>query len=409
MKAERTIVARLTPRVPAGIASIGMKGSRAVDLVMELVTLKTESLRLNQIHYGTVKIPYVDASQAPEETVVVCRTEEDLVELHCHGGMAVSQAILRAVESAGAEVVDGEGFLDEIAQNANEASIASRLLCAKTDRVAAHLIDQLNGSFIGELGSLLRCIEKFEASQDRSERDALREKIRRLIELGERFASKWIEGWSIVLAGPPNVGKSSLMNQIVGQRKSIVHPEAGTTRDWVEAHAVIAGWPVRLSDTAGVRHASEEIEAAGVERSISQIEQADLLLLVVDSTCGWTETHARLSEFATCPVIICWNKIDLNPREPDLAAAYPIVKLSCRQEFDQAADSDRGTSKSIPAEAGVSELLNCITAELFDDAPDEGAAIPTTAEQMLALKQALTSVDDGKFSNANELIRQLLC
>lgn len=396
MNADSVIAARLTPGVPAGIATIGLRGLRASALVLELTNLKAKSLKLNQIHYGTFRIRKSGSeSNVAEETVVVCRTREDVVELHCHGGVAVSRAILEAVETAGAEIVDSAEFLGGLAGNPSEANVASQLLQAKTDRVASHLIDQLNGSFRVRVQELLRRVEASIATADRDEMETLSREVRRMLDLGERFAAKWIEGWSIVLAGPPNVGKSSLMNRIVGQQKSIVHHEAGTTRDWVEAQTVIAGWPVRLSDTAGIRAASEEIEAAGVEFSVAQVEQADLLLLVVDSTSGWSDTHSRLCELSACPVIVCWNKIDLNPSVPNLEIGYPVVPLSCKGE------AGVGTE-------GLEGLLNSISGELFHDAPTENEAIPIAEDERRKLNAALECLEAEKPSEAADVFRALL-
>ncbi|MFK7738353.1 MAG: GTPase [Pirellulaceae bacterium] len=409
MKVDRTLAARLTPGVPAGIATIGVKGDRAEELVLGLTRLKTKSLKLNQVHYGVFRIPQPsDESRIAEETVVVCRTQVDLVELHCHGGVAVSSAILRAVESAGAVIAEADEFMLCLSTNVGEANIMSQLVRAKTDQVASHLVDQLSGSFIREIQNLLQRAEKLTRLHERDELDSLCKDIRRALDLGERFAAKWTHGWSIVLAGPPNVGKSSLMNRIVGQQKSIVHHEAGTTRDWVEAQTVIEGWPVRLSDTAGVRDASEEIEVSGVKRSIAQIEQADLLVLVVDSTDGWTETHTRLRELAPCPTIVCWNKIDLNPQRPDMETDSPIVLMSCLSEVDESSGTKPGKAESNPSDARLSELLECIAEQLFNDPPDEGAAIPVSSGQLDLLNHAWACVEGGDYSKASEHLRVLL-
>ncbi|MFN3192768.1 MAG: GTPase [Aureliella sp.] len=346
---QAVVAARITPPIAAGIATIAIRGKRAAEIVLELAELKPKALRVGRIHFGrwplnarpeiyagTTGAEESDSSEAKNlfaEEVVVCRISEHQVEIHCHGGVAVCNAILDSLGSKGALLVTAEEFPTNDLRSL-ERLAEQQLIQATTDRVAAILLTQLNGVLRRELETVLRTlIESAESHED------VKQSIAGLIRSAE-YGLKLMDGFSVVLAGPPNVGKSSLLNRLAGQTKSIVHEEAGTTRDWVEVRTVFDGWPVVLSDTAGVRDTEDQIEAMGVHFAEEQMRSADIVVAVVDSTEGWTETHDHIVQQATCPVIVCWNKVDLVDELQDLpsgiagAAKWPQIRTSCSKLED---------------------------------------------------------------------------
>ena len=172
---------------------------------------------------------------------------------------------------------------------------------------------------------------------------------------------------------PPNVGKSSLINALTGSQQSIVHHEAGTTRDWIEAPTWVDGWPVCLTDTAGLRAADDQVERQGVQRARQRIAVADLVVLVVDATVGWTDQHQWLME--TCQqrarppkLLAAWNKIDLAPEaRADAPAGLTLVCCSAVQPPTQ--------------------LLAALVQQLVPEVPLPGTAVPVAEEQIELLEQ----------------------
>src|SRR5690606_32021057 len=182
--------------------------------------------------------------------------------------------------------------------------------------------------------------------------------------------------WRVVLAGPPNVGKSSLINAILGYRRSITLDQPGTTRDVLEAQTVIEGWPVRLSDTAGIRDAADcEIESAGIELARGELQAADLGL--------WIRDAARLADAdslpapegaANRPVLEVINKIDL--------VAGPVVATAASAEWLPAG----ALATAATSGQGIETLRLRIAAMLVPDHPPAGSPVPINPRQIACLQ-----------------------
>jgi tRNA modification GTPase len=173
-----------------------------------------------------------------------------------------------------------------------------------------------------------------------------------------------VEPWQVVVGGRPNVGKSSLINALVGYGRSIVHPQAGTTRDVVTAATAIAGWPVLLADTAGLRSGGDAVEQAGIELARRQLARADLVLLLFDAGEDWSEADQSL--LAEWPgALVIHNKSDL------AAASGP--------------GRPAGLLTSATRGDGLEQLLGEIAGRLVPEPPPPGTAVPFTAEQVAKL------------------------
>jgi tRNA modification GTPase len=196
-----------------------------------------------------------------------------------------------------------------------------------------------------------------------------------------------VNPWSVVLAGRPNVGKSSLINALLGYERAIVFDTPGTTRDIVTATTACAGWPVTLSDTAGWREEAGELESQGIAAAKAAAGRADLVLIVVDRSQPWTAAEERLLE--ACPhALLVWNKSDLPP---------------------QAATSDRaGVHVSAKTGAGISELLASIALRLVPSAPPPGAAVPFTEVQAKIIAAASAAVQRNDLAAARQELQRLL-
>ena len=391
------VACRLTPDLPAAIATIGIQGSKAVQTVMACCRLSVENLQVGRIHYGLWQVSPSDIAGeqiATSEQVVVCRTGEHAVEVHCHGGTAMSRSLLETLKAAGCQVVSfdawkpGEGDVSHAIGSEAEAA----LLHSTTDRAAAVLLDQLNGAWLG----LLAQFRKHAIQDQRSAAVELLAKTLSWTDLGLHLSKPW----RIVLAGPPNVGKSSIINALTGQEKSIVHAQAGTTRDWLDASTAIDGWPVQLTDTAGVRESSDGIEQAGVERAWSQIDLADLVVIVVDMQVGWTDTHDQLLARAPDKSLIVQNKLDLAVKSQSEEMLLPAEKPD-----DVRMKHVRISCVSAP---GTAPLLKALAAELSTSTPPAGSAVPFRQRHVTLLRKALTEAGEGKLDKADGLLSSII-
>ncbi|MCA9193348.1 MAG: GTP-binding protein, partial [Planctomycetales bacterium] len=287
--------------------------------------------------------------------------------MHCHGGKAVCQAILQSLQRAGCRLCSPTELTTAIRlgepKPRSPIVIAAEqdLICAPTDLVAKILLDQLNGCLTRELISIIGLIadEEFSAAQTRLQ----------ILLKAAQWGTRLNHPWNVVLIGPPNVGKSSLLNALSGLERSIVHEEAGTTRDYVDVCLAIQGWPVRIIDTAGIRDTTDEIESAGIRQTERQIADADLIIFVVDATCeiqqlNWMEMvqaiaansspddSTRVSVLQKVKMMVAWNKIDLlsdqferlysfrNQLEPHQLSELRIVP--CHAAAGENFDSFRG-------------------------------------------------------------------
>lgn len=417
------IAARLTANIPAGIATIAVRGSHAASTVLKLACLRTRHLEQGRIHYGHWPIRSINSQAAlagrksaaevsqtegnrddgrqvlGDEQVVVCRTRVDQVEIHCHGGSAVCDGILASLQAAGCDVIHAEEWPSDQTSPIAQAAEAN-LLRTRTDRAAAVFFDQIDGA----LSNALRDIADDLLGETPQDRQRALEGVQRLLRHAN-FGRRLTSGWKVVLAGPPNVGKSSLINSIVGQTRSIVHATAGTTRDWIDAETVILGWPISITDTAGIREAQDSIEQQGIERALERVKVADLLVLVVDITVGWTHTHEVLREASDAPKLICVTKADLQ------ADWFSAAKLS-RLRISELDSAQTGLSSSVvfastAGEPGCDALIQAIGRQLFENAPPPGAAVPFTDLQQEALSRALELAQRGDTATAAQVLHQL--
>lgn len=313
-----TAVSLLTPPGTGAVAVVEARGPRARDIARALFSKPLPEV--GGFRFGTL---------AGDE-VVLSATEPEAVEVHCHGGSRVARLVLDAFIAAGCEErtprPSDEGF--ELLQS------------ALTLRTANVLLDQLNGAFALEIQRLLALLE--------SEPTSAAEPLHRLAELGHFVGRYLVKPWRVVIAGPPNAGKSSLVNALAGFQRSVVSEVPGTTRDAVSVRVAFDGWPVELIDTAGMRDASG-LEAAGIEQARKELATANRLVWVLDAT----DPNARVPEL-DCSQIVVANKCDLPPA-CEIEGAIRVSALTG---------------------AGVAELARTIVADVPQVPP--GGAVPYT-------------------------------
>ena len=300
---SRPRVVQLTPPGRGAVATLLVAGPNAAKLIASgFHSAKGRPLgaqRLGQIVFGRFRV-----GEHPGEDVVVCRRSEESVELHCHGGHVAVARIREGLIAAGCRGVAWQDWAVEQQPDPIAAAARIALAGARTERTAAVLLDQYHGA-------LRRAVEAIEQAladdQPRSATAGLDALLARA-DLGRHL----VDPWRVILAGSPNVGKSSLINAIVGYRRAIVHPTAGTTRDVVSASTAIDGWPLELSDTAGIRQSDQSVEQSAIALSRRQLASADLVLLVFDRSQSWSDADREL--LASWPdALVVHNKCDLPP------------------------------------------------------------------------------------------------
>lgn len=374
----------------AGIATIAVRGRNAAELVLRLVELRTQKLQPGLVYYGTWRLP--GPADVPEqaggiEQVVVCQTDALQVEVHCHGGTAICQAILDVLAKAGATVVDSHAWPSE--RNCPIAAAAETdLLTTTTDKSAGILLDQMNGALAAAIRILLDDLTR----QNLVSAESRMDQLQRWLPLGARL----IVPWQVVFAGPPNVGKSSLMNCVTGRNDSIVHVQAGTTRDWVDSRTAIGGWPVSIADTAGIRKGGDAIESEGIRRAQELIQTTDLIVLVIDATMGIQTLHEQVVRESRAPVLLAWNKSDLPS-----AASLPTES--------ELAQKTRGIfATSALQRTGIERLISAMGQQLVPTEPPPGEAVPFRPEHRAAIQDAAQRLKLGDIAGSHAQLAKLL-
>jgi len=355
-------VVQLTPPGRGAIASLLVEGPDAVDLV-ESGFVAAGGRPLGSYPLGQIVFGRFAVESHPGEEVVVCRRSEHSIELHCHGGQAAVGRVREMLVRRGGRVVSWQDWV--AGQHADRIARAARvaLADARTERTAAVLLDQYHGA-------LRRAVEAVRDSLTAGNARTATEQLRNLLgraELGRHL----VRPWRVILAGAPNVGKSSLINTLVGYQRAIVHAAPGTTRDVVSATTAIDGWPIELSDTAGLRQPEHAVEQAAIELARRQLTSADLILLVFDSSRPWSQGDRTLWE-SQPEAIVVHNKCDL-PQAPDLPRTQGLLASALTGE-------------------GIERLVRAIAQRLVPAPPPPGAAVPFADDQIAGLRDALAAI-----------------
>ncbi len=278
-------------------------------------------------------------------------TREDSIEIQGHGGSAAAQRILRAVVDAGVRIADPGEFTKRAFLNGRidllQAEAVLDLIQARSDRAAAAALDQLEGrlslAFDALYAALLNVAGDIETTLDFSEDElpptlmgTLLVRLRAVEDDLKQLLSTWSEGHVlrngalIVIGGKTNVGKSTLLNRLLGIDRAIVNSTPGTTRDIIEEQMVINGYPVRLVDTAGLRLTDCEIEGEGIRRARQHVQKADILLYVIDSSQPMDdEDLACLKAKAADKIILVGNKTDIGELICNGTALKDVAYIGC--------------------------------------------------------------------------------
>ena len=409
-----TIAAISTPLGEGAIAIVRLSGPNAISIANKIFRSPNGKNLLNQlshtIHYGHLIDPNLD--EVVEEVMLSLMkgpktfTREDVVEINCHGGLVTVNRVLQLILINGARLAEPGEFTKRAFLNGridlSQAEAVMDLIRAKTDKAMNVALGQMDGRLSRLIKTLrqalLETLAQVEVNIDYPEYDDVeemtlpmiiekctwvREEIDKLL-LTSSQGKILREGLSTAIIGRPNVGKSSLLNSLIQENKAIVTDIAGTTRDIIEEYVNVRGVPLKLVDTAGIRETEDIVERIGVEKSRQVLNEADLILLVLNNAEQLTEEDRKLFEAIEgmdCIVII--NKTDLS------------TKIDMN-EVKRLASDKRVVTTSLLQEEGVDELEEAI-ASLFFEGSIESSDLTyvSNARHISLLHLAKTTVTDA--------------
>lgn len=335
------------------------------------------------------------------------------VEVHCHGGRQAAHRILDSLVAQKCQVILWQEWIRQQALDLLQAEAHIELAAAGTQRTAAILLDQYQGALHREIAALKEEIVSCRDNPDWP-RAAPARKLAALlarVDIGSHL--RW--PWQVVLAGRPNVGKSSLLNGLLGYARAIVFDQPGTTRDILSATTAMEGWPVQLSDTAGMHDSSEPLELQGIGHALEQLSQADLLIWVLDGTglgkaaCEDNpEEILRLAQQqladvrvkfpAELPILMVLNKVDL----VRMQGSWPLPERRNETESPSLIPTSAITGE------GIDLLIAAIVTHLVPHAPAPGDGVPFNDRQQRLLQHASSQLQQAHFQQAIAALDELL-
>ena len=364
-----TIAAISTPPGAGGIGVIRLSGSRVLDILQQIFHPRDPdcSWRSHQLYYGHILAPGAPGQKKiiDEVLAVYMRapktyTREDVVEIHGHGNFLVLQSILELLLQYPVRLADPGEFTKRAFLNGRidltQAEAVIDLLSARTRKGIDMAQNQLSGRLYDHVDAIRQALMHMraivEVAIDFPDEDLEiinHGELTRKLEAGVRGPLALLlrnadqgkifrEGITVVIAGLPNVGKSSLLNTLLQEERALVTAIPGTTRDTIEEYVDIEGIPVRIVDTAGIRDHAEEVEELGIQRARQQMRQADLVLFMIDLAKGISAAdHELFHSIHDKPVILVANKMDLLTQGlPDLTefGNHPLaqVLISARKQ-----------------------------------------------------------------------------
>ncbi|EHD0799322.1 tRNA uridine-5-carboxymethylaminomethyl(34) synthesis GTPase MnmE [Staphylococcus pseudintermedius] len=361
-----TITSISTPMGEGAIGIVRLSGHDAVEIADKLYKGKhlLKDVPTHTINYGHIIDP--ETEEVVEEVMVsVLRaprtfTREDIVEINCHGGILTINRVLELTMTYGARMAEPGEYTKRAFLNGridlSQAEAVMDFIRSKTDRASKVAMNQIEGRLSDlikrQRQSILEILAQVEVNIDYPEYDdvedattefllersqEIKQEIQKLLDTGIQ-GKIMREGLSTVIVGKPNVGKSSMLNNLIQDNKAIVTEVAGTTRDVLEEYVNVRGVPLRLVDTAGIRETEDIVERIGVERSRKALSEADLILFVLNYNEPLTEDDRKLYEvIKNEDAIVIINKTDLEQRL-DLAEVetmvgdMPIIQTSMLQQ-----------------------------------------------------------------------------
>lgn len=367
MKEFDTICGIATPIGEGGISIIRISGSKALDIISKIFVgignFDVKEMKSYTMRYGHI---YGISSKNIIDEVIISYmkgpksfTAEDVIEVNCHGGVISTNKVLEEIIKAGCRIAEPGEFTKRAFLNGRidltQAEAVIDIIRAKTDLSMKSALMQSSGHLSREINKLrkymLNTLALIEYSIDFTEDDEEIDEsipIRILEQLDKAIADMNLliksadegriirEGLNLAIIGKPNVGKSSLLNALLKEKRAIVTDIPGTTRDVIEEYINLDGIPVKVIDTAGIRETEDVVEKIGVERSKKKIDEADLIILVLDSSRKLDQEDQEIISYVKDKkYIVLLNKVDLDPeiRPEELKELKDIVRISAMSGY----------------------------------------------------------------------------
>lgn len=373
---EKCLVTLATPVGRSAIATIMLSGAgatgRAESLFQSASGVPLKRMPINRVAFGKWK-----SGDGPGEELVVCRRSENAIEIQSHGGAAAPEAIISSLVALGCRQVAWQEWLHGTKEDL--VAVEARIACsaAQTIKSARILLDQLNGALSNAVRRIIGLIRE----KNGEEAGKVCNRLLQLSPIGRHL----VQPWKVVLVGAPNVGKSSLINAILGYDRAIVFDQPGTTRDVIVGSTAIDGWLFEFADTAGMRTPDGAVERQGIDLAQDWADRADIRLLIFDVSTPWGEEDAELLRRFPDALVIC-NKQDL----PGRHAHHPP-----------------GICTSAVSGQGIKELLNAVVARAVPLALEVGEAVPFTERQVLLLEDSVRVLEVDDSRSAIKLLEQI--
>ncbi|MGM0602896.1 MAG: tRNA uridine-5-carboxymethylaminomethyl(34) synthesis GTPase MnmE [Bacillota bacterium] len=408
---EDTIAAVATPFGTGGTGKIRISGPDAYKIGDNLFRSAKKNKKISEqktytAHYGFVVDPKKN-KKIDEVVALLMRgpssfTGENVLEFDCHGGMTPLRSVLDLVLENGARLAEPGEFSRRAFLNGRidlaQAEAIIEIINSKTDKGLDIAVEQLSGKLSKKVDEIkeeaVEILAHLEAAIDYPEDEIegfsseklaerlkyIKEEIKKLLSTSQQ-GKIYKEGLKTVIVGKPNVGKSSLLNYFLEEKRAIVTDIPGTTRDVIEEYVNLKGIPLKIIDTAGIRNTEDEVEKIGVERTRQSAAKADLVLFMLDISQGLTQEDKEIYKLIKeKPVIVIVNKTDLNPE---------LNRSNIEKEFNE----HNILWISLLEEEGLDTLRNAIMDEILkDEIETDEDLIITRSRHKNALKKALEAV-----------------
>jgi len=411
MKEFDTICAVATALGESGIAIIRISGDKALEVTAKIFK-STKNDDIKSMKTYTMKYGHIydmNTNELIDEVIISFMkgpksfTAEDVVEINCHGGVVSTNKVLETIIKAGARLAEPGEFTKRAFLNGridlSQAEAVIDIIRAKTDLAMKSALMQSTGHLSKQINKLreymLNVLALVEFAVDFTEDDeeidpSIPLKVQESLENSIDDMKKLLkgadegkiirDGLSLAIVGKPNVGKSSLLNALLREKRAIVTDIAGTTRDIIEEYINLDGIPVKIIDTAGIRETEDIVEKIGVERSKEKLQEADLVLLVLDSSRQLEEEDMEIiSAIGDKKSIAVLNKIDLDFKaNSDVVKEFKnIIKISAKEEI------------------GLMDLKSMIKDLFFSGEINSESLIISNSRHKQAIYRALENAEDA--------------
>ncbi|UZP03454.1 tRNA uridine-5-carboxymethylaminomethyl(34) synthesis GTPase MnmE [Clostridium botulinum] len=418
MREFDTICGIATPIGEGGVSIIRISGSKALDIISKIFVGKN-NIDLKQMKTYTMRYGHIiefESKDVIDEVIISYMkgphsyTTEDIIEINCHGGVISTNSVMNQVIKAGARVAEPGEFTKRAFLNGridlSQAEAVIDIIKAKTDLSMKSALMQSGGALSMQIKEirqyLLNTLALIEYGVDFTEddediddtlvlrvKDGIKITILKVKELlkGADEGKIIRDGLNVVIIGKPNVGKSSLLNVLLKEKRAIVTDIPGTTRDIIEEYLNIDGIPIKITDTAGIRETEDTVEKIGVERSREKIEEADLIILILDSSRDLEEEDKEIiNTIKDKNHIVLLNKTDLDRKIVDIDLDNQI-KISAKTGY------------------GIEELKNKIKELFFSGDINSESLIVSNVRHKQALYRSLENCEVALDRvNANEFL-----